>query len=147
MNVDNPLLGAPRIHVELLKLGIDVSQSTVAKYMVKRRGPPSQTWKTFLRNHADGIAAIDLFVVPTLGFKLLSGLVIMDHGRRKIVHVNATYHPTAEWISRQIVEAFPWDEAPDFLIRDRDASYGLICRERVAAMGIRDQPVAPRSPW
>tara|TARA_B100000965_G_scaffold406790_1_gene448686 strand:+ start:77668 stop:78684 length:1017 start_codon:yes stop_codon:yes gene_type:complete len=147
MSLSNPLWGAPRIHGELLKLGINVSQSTVAKYMVRRRGPPSQTWRTFLRNHADGIAAIDLFVVPTLGFKLLYGLVILEHGRRRIVHVNVTYHPTAEWISRQIVDAFPWDEAPNFLMRDRDASYGAVYRERVAAMGIRDRPVAPRSPW
>ncbi|MBT7249065.1 MAG: transposase [Rhodospirillaceae bacterium] len=147
MSRANPLWGAPRIHGELLKLGINISQSTVAKYTVKRRGPPSQSWKTFLRNHADGIATIDMFVVPTLGFKVLYGLVILEHSRRRIVHVNATYHPTAEWISRQIVEAFPWDEAPDFLLRDRDASYGTIYRERVVAMGIRDRPVAPRSPW
>ena len=147
MSNDNPLWGAPRIHGELLKLGIEISQSTVAKYMVKRRGPPSQGWRTFLRNHADGIAAIDLFVVPTLGFKLLFGLVILDHARRKIVHVNATYHPTAEWIARQIIEAFPWDEAPEYLIRDRDASYGEVFLTRVAAVGIRDRPVAPRSPW
>lgn len=147
MSIDNPLWGAPRIHGELLKLGIDVSQSTVAKYMAKRCGSPSQGWRTFLRNHADGIAAIDLFVVPTLGFRLLFGLVVLDHGRRKIIHVNATYHPTAEWITRQIVEAFPWDETPQFLIRDRDASYGQIYVDRLSAMGIRDRPVAPRSPW
>ena len=147
MSIDNPLWGAPRIHGELLKLGIHVSQSTVAKYMVRRCGPPSQGWRTFLQNHADGIAAIDLFVVPTLGLKLLFGIVILDHDRRKIVHVNATYHPTAEWIARQVVEAFPWEESPRYLIRDRDASYGQIYLNRLSAMGIRDQPTAPRSPW
>ncbi|MEK9751815.1 MAG: integrase core domain-containing protein [Rhodospirillaceae bacterium] len=147
MSNDNPFWGAPRIHGELLKIGIDISQSTVAKYMVRRCGPTSQGWRTFLRNHADSIAAIDLFVVPTLGFKLLFGLVILDHGRRKIVHVGATYHPTAEWISRQIVEAYPWDDAPEYFIRDRDSSYGDVYQKRVVAMGIRDRPVAPRSPW
>ena len=103
----NPLWGAPRIHGELLKLGIEVAQSTVAKYMVKQRRPPSQSWKTFLRNHANGIAAIDLFVVPTVNFKLLFGLVILRHDRRLLVHVGGTSHPTAEWISRQSSEAFP----------------------------------------
>lgn len=147
MSENNSLWGAPRIHGELLKLGIEVSQSTVAKYMAKRRGPPSQGWRTFLRNHADGIAAIDLFIVPTLGFKLLFGLVILDHDRRRILHINATYHPTAEWIAHQVTEALPWDDAPDFLIRDRDASYGQAYVNRLSAMGIRDRPVAPRSPW
>lgn len=147
ISIDNLLWGAPRIHGELLKLGIDISQSTVAKYMVRRCGPTSQGWRTFLRNHAEGIAAIDLFVVPTLGFKLLFGLVILEHNRRKIVHVNATYHPTAEWIARQVVEAFPLDGAPQYLIRDRDASYGQVYLNRLSAMGIRDRPTAPRSPW
>lgn len=147
MSRDNPLWGAPRIHGELLKLGIDVSQSTVDKYMVKRSGPPSQGWRTLLRNHADGIAAIDLFVVPTLGFKLLFGLVVIDHGRRRILHVNATYHPTTEWIARQLTEAFPWSDVPEYLIRDRDASYGQVYVERLLAMGIRDRPTTPRSPW
>jgi len=143
----NPLWGAPRIHGELLKLGIDVSQSTVANYMVRGRHPPSQGWLTFLRNHADGIAAVDLFVVPTIGFRLLFGLVILNHDRRRIVHVAATFHPTAEWIGRQIVEAFPWESAPQYLLRDRDGAYGKIFRKRLFAMGIRDRPVAPRSPW
>ncbi len=147
MSEDNPLWGAPRIHGELLKLGIDVSQSTVAKYMMKRKGPPSQGWRTFLRNQADGIAAIDLFVVPTLGFKLLFGLVILDHSRRRILHVNATYHPTAEWVAHQVTEAFPWEGAPEFLIRDRDASYGQVYVNRLSVTGIRDRPIAPRSPW
>ena len=147
MSLENPLWGAPRIHGELLKLGIDVSQSTVASYMVRGRKPPSQSWLTFLRNHADGIAAIDLFVVPTLRFKLLYGFVVLGHGRRRIVHVGATYHPTAEWLARQITEAFPFATAPDHLIRDRDCAYGDVFRQRVSAMGIRDGPTAPRSPW
>ncbi len=147
ISIANPLCGAPRIHGELLKLGIDVSQSTVANYMVRDRRPPSQGWLTFLRNHADGIAAIDLFIVPTIGFRLLFGLVILNHDRRQIVHMAATYHPTADWIAHQIVEAFPWETAPDYLIRDRDSAYGKIFRRRVSAMGIRDRPVAPRSPW
>ena len=147
ISIANPLWGAPRIHGELLKLGIDVSQSTVAKYMLRGRRPPSQGWLTFLRNHADGIAAIDLFVIPTIGFRILFGLVILDHDRRRIVHIAATYHPTADWIARQIVEAFPWHTAADYLIRDRDGAYGNVFRRRVSAMGIRDRPVAPRSPW
>jgi transposase InsO family protein len=147
ISIDNPLWGAPRIHGELLKLGIDVSQSTVAKYMVRGRRPPSQGWLTFLGNHADGIAAIDLFVVPTIGFRLLFGFVVLHHGRRRILHVAATYHPTAEWLARQLTEAFPWETAPDHLIRDRDRAYGSVFRERLSAMGIRDGPVAPRSPW
>jgi transposase InsO family protein len=147
ISIANPLWGAPRIHGELLKLGIDVSQSTVANYMVRGKHPPSQGWLTFVRNHADGITAIDLFIVPTISFRLLFGLVILDHDRRQIVHIAATYHPTAEWIARQIVEAFPWETAPDYLIRDRDSAYGAVFRRRVSAMGIRDRPVAPRSPW
>ncbi len=147
ISIANPLWGAPRIHGELLKLGIDVSQSTVATYMVRGRHPPSQGWLTFLRNQAHGIAAIDLFVVPTIGFRLLFGLVILNHDRRRIVHIAATYHPTADWIARQIVEAFPWETAPKYLLRDRDGAYGKLFRRRVSAMGIRDRPVAPRSPW
>jgi transposase InsO family protein len=144
---ENALWGAPRIHGELLKLGIEIAQSTVAKYMVQRRGPPSHGWKTFLRNHAPEIAAIDLFVVPTIGFKLLYGLAIIHLERRRLVWTNVTANPTAEWIARQITEAFPWDQAPRYLVRDRDASYGAIVRNRIQAMGIRDRPTAPRSPW
>ena len=116
---DNPLWGAPRIHGELLKLGIDIAQSTVAKYMPRRHRPPSPGWRAFLRSHTAHIAAIDLFVVPTIGFKLLYGLVILRLERRRLVWTNVTANPTAEWIARQIVEAFPWDEAPRYLIRDR----------------------------
>lgn len=128
----NVLWGAPRIHGELLKLGIDVCQSTVAKYMVKRVGSPSQAWRTLVKSHADGIAAIDLFVVPTVGLKLSFGLVVLGHSRRRILHVAVTHHPTSAWIARQIVEAFPWEggqrtrfaiEMPHTVLR-MDAAYG-----------------------
>ncbi|MGO9060839.1 MAG: integrase core domain-containing protein [Candidatus Binataceae bacterium] len=129
-------------------LGIDVAQSTVAKYMVPRsRRPPSQSWKTFLRNHAAGIASIDLFVVPTAFFKLLYDLVILGHERRRLIGFGVTAHPTPEWITRQVTEAFPWDTEPRYLIRDRDGVYGHAFTERVRAMGIRDRPIAARSPW
>jgi len=143
----NPLWGAPRIHGELLKLGIDVAQSTVAKYMSRTRRPPSQSWRTFLYNHAEAIAAVDLFVVPTITFGMLFGFVVLHHGRRQLVHVGVTAHPTAEWISHQISEAFPWDRAPRHLIRDRDGAFGETFKRRLHAMGIRDRPTAPRSPW
>src|SRR6476661_1812981 len=147
MSVDNPLWGAPRIHGELLKLGFEVAQSSVAKYMVKRRGPPSPGWRTFLRNHTPDIAAMDLFIAPTIGFELLYVLVIVQLERRKLVWINVTRHPTAEWIARQITEAFPWAEAPRYLIRDRDRVYGAAVTRRLRAMGIRDKPIAPASPW
>src|SRR6266576_2383683 len=118
MRVENPLWGAPRIHGELLKLGFEVAQSSVAKYMVKRRGPPSQGWSTFLRNHLPEVAAMDLFVVPTIGFDLLYAFIIIRLDRRALVWINVTTNPTAEWIARQITEAFPWIEAPHYLIRD-----------------------------
>jgi len=146
VNLANPLWGAPRIHGELLKVGIDVAQSTVAKYMIKNRRPPSQTWKTFLRNHTEGIASIDFFVVPTAAFQLLFGLVILCHARRRLVHVAVTANPTADWIARQISEAFPWDTAPSYLIHDRDGAYGQVFRRRLRVMGIRDRPIAPRLP-
>ena len=120
ISTDNPLWGAPRIHGELLKLGFEVAQASVAKYMVKRWGPPSQGWRTFLRNHAPDIAAMDLFVVPTIGFDLLYVFVVLRLDRRDLVWINVTRHPTAEWIARRITEAFPWNEAPRYLIRDRD---------------------------
>ena len=147
MSLDNPLWGAPRIHGELLKLGFEVAQSTVAKYMVKRVGPPSQGWLTFLHNHAPNIAAMDLFVVPTIGFDLLYVLVIVRLERRELVWINVTANPTAEWLARQITEAFPWNEAPRYLIRDRDQVYGAAVTRRLRAMGIRDKPIAPGSPW
>jgi transposase InsO family protein len=147
MSIANSLWGAPRIHGELLKLGIDIGQTSVAKYMAMRRGPPSQGWKTFLHNHADGIAAMDLFVVPTISFRLLYGLLIMGHGRRQILWFGVTAHPTAEWIANQITQACGWEQAPCYLIRDRDRAYGEIFIRRLRSMGIRDQPTSPRSPW
>ena len=140
MSRDNPLWGAPRIHGELLKLGIDIAQSTVTKYMPQRRGPPSPGWRAFC-------AAIDLFVVSTIGFKLLYGLVILRLERRRLVWTNVTANPTADWIARQVTEAFPWDEAPRYLIRDRDTAYGVAVTRRLRAMGIRDRPITARSPW
>jgi transposase InsO family protein len=147
MSIDNPLWGAPRIHGELLKLGFEVAQSSVAKYMVKRRGPPSQGWRTFLRNHAPDIAAMDLFVVPTIGFDLLYAFIIVRLDRRELVWINVTTNPTAEWIARQITEAFPWNKNPQYLIRDRDRVYGTMVTRRLHAIGIRDKPTAPASPW
>jgi transposase InsO family protein len=147
ISVGNPQWGAPRLQCELLKLGFEVAQSSVAKYMVKRRGPPSQRWRTFLCNHAPDIAAMDLFVVPTIGFDLLYAIVIVRLARRDLVWINVTANPTAEWIARQITEAFPWDESPRYLIRDRDRIYGATVTRRLRAMGIRDKPIAPGSPW
>ena len=147
MSVANPLWGAPRIHGELLKVGIDVGQTTVAKYMERHTHPPSQGWRTFLHNHADGIASMDLFVVPTVSFRLLYGLLILRHRRREILWLGVTAHPTAEWIARQLTEAYGWTAAPQYLVRDRDAIYGDVFLLRLRAMGIRDRPTAPRSPW
>jgi transposase InsO family protein len=147
MSIENPLWGAPRIHGELLKLGFEVAQSSVAKYMVKRVGPPSQRWGAFLRNYAPEIAAMDLFVVPTVGFNLLYTFVIVRLDRRELVWLGVTGNPTAEWIARQITEAFPWNEAPRYLIRDEDGIYGDRVRRRIEAMGIRDRPIARGSPW
>ena len=124
MNKENPLWGAPRIHGELLKLGFEVAESTVSKYMIRHRGPPSQTWRTFLYNHADAIAAIDLCVVPTLRFECLFVFLVVGHGRRRLLWFAVTRHPTAEWLAQQIVEAFPWDTAPTYLVRDNDGAYG-----------------------
>src|SRR6478672_2002965 len=142
MSIENPLWGAP-----LLKIGFEVAQSSVAKYMVKRRGLPSQGWRTFLRNHAPDIAAMDLFIAPTIGFDLLYAFVIVRLDRRDLVWINVTTNPTAEWIARQITEAFLWEDLPRYLIRDRDRIYGTIVTRRLRAMGIRDKPTAPASPW
>ena len=144
---ENALWGAPRIHGELLKLGFDVAQSTVSKYMLRGHRPPSQGWKTFLRNHADGIAAVDFLVVPTLTFERLFAFVVLGIGRRKICWIGVTTNPTAQWIGQQITEAFPWDSAPKYLIRDNDQSYGETFKRRLQAMGIRDRPTSFRSPW
>jgi hypothetical protein len=143
MSLANRLWGAPRIHGELLKLGIEVAQSTVAKYMARSGRGRSQSWKTFLHNHATGIGAMDFLIVPTVSFKLLFVLAILRHERRRLISLSVTANPTAEWIARQITDAFPWDEAPDYLIRDRDASYGQAVTRRLAAIGIRDHPTAP----
>jgi len=145
--MENLFWGAPRIHGELLKLGFELAQSSVAKYMVKHRGPPSQGWRTFLRNHAPDIAAMDFFVVPTISFRMLYGFVIVRLDRRDLVWINVTTNPTAEWVARQITEAFPWDMAPRYLIRDRDRIYGIVVTRRLRAMGIRDKPIVPASPW
>lgn len=145
---ENPLWGAPRIHGELLLLGCKVSQSTVAKYMVKhpyRSG--GQTWKTFFENHRDGIASMDFIIVPTIGFKLLYCLVILNHARRRVIHYAVTKVPTATWVARQLVEAFPWDEAPSYLIRDNDPVFNGLVQRRLRLIGIRDRPITPRSPW
>jgi transposase InsO family protein len=147
MSLANRLWGAPRIHGELLKLGIEVAQSTVAKYMAKSGRGGSQTWKTFLHNHSADVGAMDFLIVPTVGFKLLFVLVILRHERRRLISLSVTAHPTADWIARQITDAFPWDETPDNMIRDRDASYGQAVTRRLTAIGIRDHPIAPRSPW
>jgi transposase InsO family protein len=147
MSKENPFWGAPRIHGELLMLGFEVAQSTVSKYMVRGRRPPSQSWKTFLQNHADEIAAIDMCVVPTLTFERLFAFLVLGHGRRQLLWVEVTRHPTAEWLARQITEAFPWASTPTYLVRDNDCAYGRAFTSRVRAMGIRDRPISPRSPW
>ena len=147
MSQENPLWGAPRIHGELLKLGFAVSQSTVARYMARKSNPPRQSWRTFVRNHTPQIAAMDLFVVPTIGLNLLYAFVMVRLARRDLVWINVTAHPTAEWIAQQITEAFPWNEAPRYLIRDRDGAYGPVVRRRLRAMGIRDKPISAGSPW
>ena len=147
MSRENALWGASRIHGELLMLGFEVAQSTVSKYMVRCQDPPSQTWKTFLQNHADAIAAIDMCIVPTLTFDLLFAVLVLGHGRRQLLWCEVTRHPTAEWLARQITEAFPWASAPAYLVRDNDRAYGDIFTSRVRAMGIRDRPISPGSPW
>jgi putative transposase len=146
MSQANPLWGAPRIHGELLKLGIDVCQATVAKYMVRHRRPPSQSWRTFLANHIGQIMAADFFVVPTATYRLLFVLVIIAHERRRVVHVAVTDHPTAAWTAQQLREACPWDEAPRYLLRDRDHAFSRWA-ETAKTMGIDEVLTAPRSPW
>jgi transposase InsO family protein len=147
MSTENLLWGAPRIHGELLKLGFSVAQSTVTKYMVKRRGPPSRGWRTFLRNPAPDIAAMDLFVVPTIGCKLLYGFLIVRISRRDLVWINVTTNPTAEWIARRSPRLFLGTVLRRYMIRDRDRIYGAVVTRRLRAMGIRDKPIAPASPW
>jgi transposase InsO family protein len=143
---DNPTWGVPRIHGELLKIGIEVSQTTVAKYAARGK-PPSQTWKTFLKNHSHEIVSVDFFTVPTITCQVLYVFLMVDNACRRIVHFNVTAHPTMEWTAQQLVEAFPWDTAPTYILRDRDCIYGRIFTAMVAAMGIEDVRTAPRSPW
>jgi transposase InsO family protein len=147
MSQANPLWGAPRIHGELRKLGIEISQAAVSKYMVRHRKPPSQSWRTFLDNHVGNLVSIDFFTVPTVTFRVLFVFVILAHERRRIIHFNVTESPGAKWTAQQIVEAFPWDTAPRYLLRDRDGIYGHEFTNRVDHMGITEVKTAPRSPW
>src|SRR5215813_12359587 len=147
MTQANPLWGAPRIHGELIKLGIDISERSVSRLMPKVRKPPSQTWRTFLNNHIREIVSIDFLMVPTATFRVLYVLVVLAHDRRRVVHFNVTEHPTAAWTAQQIIEAFPEETAPRFLLRDRDQIYGEEFRRRVAGMKIEEVITAPHSPW
>lgn len=147
MSRNNIGWGAPRIHGELKMLGIEISESTVAKYMIRHCNPPSQTWRTFLENHATELVSVDFFTVPTATFRILYVFVILHHERREIVHFNVTEHPTAQWAAQQLVEAFPFDSAPRYLLRDRDSIYGGRFRNRVKNLGIDEVLTAPRSPW
>jgi putative transposase len=145
--IANPLWGAPRIHGELLKLGIDVSERTVSRRMPRRRCPPSQTWRTFLANHVRDLISLDFFTVPTVRLRVLFVLVVLAHHRRRVIHFNVTEHPTAAWTAQQIVHAFPDESAPKYLLRDRDSVYGQTFRQRVKGMGIQEVLTAPHSPW
>jgi putative transposase len=143
----NPTWGSPRIIGELRKLGIDVAKSTVERYRVRPHRSPSPPWKTFLKNHAQDLVALDFFVVPTITHRVLFVLLILAHERRRVVHFNMTEHPTAHWTAQQVVDAFPWGEAPQYLLRDRDRIYGASFRQRVRHMGIEEVVITPRSPW
>jgi putative transposase len=147
MSEANPLWGAPRIHGELLKLGIEIGQATVSKYMTRRRKPPSQTWRTFLENHAKDIVSVDFFTVPTATFRVLFVFLMLSNARRRVVHFDVTAAPSATWSGQQVAEAFPWDTAPRFLLRDRDGIYGQEFRQRVSGMGIEEVVMAASSPW
>jgi len=147
MRSANPLWGAPRLHGELRKLGVEVSQTTVAKYIERRRTPPSPTWRTFLTTHVSPLASIDFFTVPTATFRVLFVLIILSHNRRRVVYVNVTDHPTATWTRQQIREAFPDDCAPRYLLRDRDGVYGPDFGDTLKHVGIEEVVSAPRSPW
>lgn len=147
MSRDNPTWGVPRIRDELALLGVDVSEATIRKYRVHRTTPPSQTWRSFLKNHVKDIAAIDFFTVHTVSFRVIYCFIVLRHDRRKLVHFNVTAHPTAAWTAQQLVEAFPFDEAPKYLIRDRNCIYGHVFKDRLKHMGIMEVVTAPRSPW
>jgi putative transposase len=146
MSRDNPLWGAPHIHGELLKLGIEISETSVAKYMLRHRKPPSQTWRTFLDNHVRNLVSVDFFTVPTIRFQVLYVFLVLAHDRRRVVHFNVTAHPTAEWTAQQLREAFPFDQVPRYLLRDRDKIFGGTFREQVKNMQIKEVLSAPRSP-
>ena len=147
MSTANPRWGSPRILGEIRKLGFEITKSTVEKYMVRHRNPPSQTWRSFLENHTQDLVSVDFFVVPTVRFVVLYVFVVLAHDRRRVIHFNVTEQPTASWAAQQIVEAFPWEEAPRYLLRDRDGIYGHQFRGRVHNMGIEEVLIAPRSPW
>jgi putative transposase len=147
MSQANPLWGAPRIHGELLKFGIAVAQSTVARYLPRPHKPRSQTWRTFLTNHLAQTAAIDFFTVPTAAFRVLFVFVVLSHERRRVVHFGVTEHPTQEWTMQQMREAFPWDQAPRYVLRDRDAIYGRDFTAMTGNIGMEEVLTAPRSPW
>jgi len=147
MSMANPTWGSPRIVGELGKLGISIAKSTVEKHIARPRKPPSPTWRSFLKNHVKDLVSIDFFVVPTVRFRALFVLVVLLYHRRRVVHFNVTEHPSARWAAQQVVEAFPWDQAPRYLLRDRDGVYGTDFRRRVKNMGIREVIIAPRSPW
>jgi putative transposase len=142
----NPGWAAPRIHGELLKLGIDIGENSVSKYMVRYRKPPSQTWRTFLDNHLTQLVSSDFFTVPTLRFHILYVFLVLAHDRRRVLHCNVTAHPTAEWTGQQLREAFPFDQLPRYLLRDRDAIFGKDFREQLRDMGIREVLSPPRRP-
>jgi transposase InsO family protein len=146
---ESVLWGAPRIHGELAKLGIEIAESTVAKYMPHhpRRHDGGQSWRTFLANEFEGVAAMDLMTVPTVAFDQLYALIVLSLKQRRLVFVTATNHPTAVWLAQQIRESFPWDTAPKILIRDNDKKYGNAFKRTVRAFGIRDRPTSPHSPW
>ena len=147
MSQENPTWGAPRIQAELALLGYEVAESTVDKYIIRQPKPPSPTWRSFLKNHASEIVAIDFFTVPTVAFRILYCFIVLSHDRRRILHFNVTAHPSALWTARQITETFPFNDSPKFIIRDRDNIYGEVFREHVSHMGIEDVPTAYRSPW
>ena len=147
MSRENPLWGAPRIHSELLKLGFRIAQASVAKYMVRNPKPPSQTWRTFLTNHVSQLVSVDFFTVHTVWFEILFVFIVLAHDRRRVIHFNVTAHPTAEWTAQQMLEAFPYDTAPEYLLRDRDRIYGQEFCKQVEVMNIKEVLSAPRSPW
>jgi transposase InsO family protein len=147
MSRENPTWGAPRIHGELLKLGIEIGETSVSKYLVRQRKPPSQTWRTFLDNHVKSLVSVDFFTVPTVRFKILYVFLVLAHDRRRILHVAVTAHPTAEWTAQQLRETFPWDSTPRYLLRDRDRVFGHDFVQQLKAMGIKQVLSAPRSPW